>query len=520
VSNNLIFPYAAASGELQMPWRNAIAVGRAADLLRADLLEHLLWLQHEVGYRYCRFHAVFHDDMAVAVRRPDGQIAYQWHLVDKIYDSLLALGLKPFVELNSMPAALASGTQAMFYYQMNVTPPKDYAEWGALVGAFAGHLVERYGLAEVRQWYFEVWNEPNLAGFWSGTKEDYWQLYGYAARALKKIDPQLRVGGPASSKANWIADIIEHCTANGVPLDFVSTHLYSQDEYVEFNDRQSSPHRLGEFFGDHFRNVQKLVAASARPDLEIHWTEWNSLSATSSAAVDWSTNVYVDNLYAASFIVRNCIELDATCQTMCYWVASDIFEEGGIANSPFSGTYGLLTIHGIPKASANAFRFLRRMTGKHIPLKASAPPAGCGLYAVREGHILRVLAWNNQPLEIKTPATWREQLQLPVENAASHLLVASRIRAGAGSAYETWCELGKPHNLSPAEEALLRQHSEPEQTAQVVSVQDGHLILPITLPPHEVVLLELRPRDQTLMPRNARSADITEWDKAMSEKSR
>ncbi|MEI6197489.1 MAG: xylan 1,4-beta-xylosidase, partial [Verrucomicrobiota bacterium] len=94
---------ATADRELQMPWRNAIAVGRAADLLRSDLLEHLRWLQREVGYRYCRFHAVFHDDMAVAVRRPDGQIAYQWHLVDKVYDSLLALGLKPFVELNSMP---------------------------------------------------------------------------------------------------------------------------------------------------------------------------------------------------------------------------------------------------------------------------------------------------------------------------------------------------------------------------------------------------------------------------------
>jgi xylan 1,4-beta-xylosidase len=169
---------------LQMPWKRGIAVGRAYDLLRTDLIEHLRLLQREIGYGYCRFHALFHDDMGVVSRGSDGQLLFRWHHIDKIYDSLLELGLRPFVELNPMPAALASGKQKMFHYAMNVTPPASYEEWGQLVESFARHCIERYGLREVRQWYFEVWNEPNLAGFWSGTQDEYWQLYEASARAL------------------------------------------------------------------------------------------------------------------------------------------------------------------------------------------------------------------------------------------------------------------------------------------------------------------------------------------------
>ena len=171
---------------LKMPWKNCIGVGRANNLLRADILEHLERIQKEIGFRYCRFHAIFDDEMRVVVRNPDNTISYQWHEVDNVYDALLRLGLRPFVELNPMPAALASGPKTMFFYKMNVTPPKSYEEWGNLVEAFARHIIQRYGLDEVRQWYFEVWNEPDLDGFWSGSKEEYFRLYDASAKALKE----------------------------------------------------------------------------------------------------------------------------------------------------------------------------------------------------------------------------------------------------------------------------------------------------------------------------------------------
>lgn len=145
------------------------------------------------------FHAIFDDDMNVVVRRKDGTLAFQWYQVDQVYDALLKMGIRPFVELNPMPKELASGTQTMFGYKMNVTPPKSYQEWSALIEAFASHLIVHYGAEEVRQWYFEVWNEPNLKGFWSGSKEGYFKLYAASAFALKKVDKQLRIGGPASA---------------------------------------------------------------------------------------------------------------------------------------------------------------------------------------------------------------------------------------------------------------------------------------------------------------------------------
>lgn len=348
---------------LKMPWSNCIAVGRAYELLREDLLNHLRKVQKDIGYNYCRFHAVFDDDMAVVIRKKDGGIMYQWHHIDKVYDALLDMGLRPFVELNPMPKELASGKQTMFAYKMNITPPKDYKEWYDLIHAFVNHIVDRYGIDEIRKWYFEVWNEPNLSGFWSGSKEEYFKLYDASAFAIKSIDPLLKVGGPASSKANWIEDIINHCVSNKVPIDFVSTHLYPQDEYVVYEDRVGSPHKSGEFFANTFKEVNKIVKASALPRLEIHWTEWNTQCTNTTEGITWSENIYIDNQFAASFIVKNCLELDNQCDTMCYWIASDIFGEGGIPGSVFSNTYGLMTIHGIPKAAYNAFMFLKDMKG-------------------------------------------------------------------------------------------------------------------------------------------------------------
>jgi len=483
------------SAPLRRPWKNGIAVGRAYDLTRTDLLEHLGWLQREIGFRTCRFHALFHDDMAVVRRRRDGSLVYQWHHIDKIYDSLLALGLKPFVELNPMPAALASGSQTMFHYQMNITPPRVWSEWQDLVAAFTLHCVERYGLAEVRSWHFEVWNEPNLSGFWSGTKEDYFQLYAHAARGVKSVDAELRIGGPASSKAHWIADLIDFCHDENVPLDFISTHLYPQDEFVEFADREASPHELGQFFQDTVRGAKETIAQSKMPDLPIHWTEWNTQLATSSEDVTWGENRHVDSLHGGSFVARQMVELDDAAETFTYWVASDIFEEGPIPSTPFSRTYGLLTIHGLPKAAANAFRFLEKLRGPRLALESAELPPFCGAVATQEGEGIHALLWNDVPPEVTAPTTWQEtiEVQIPENCGNQWLLTTSQIRAGAGSSFETWEAIGKPIHLSPTQLSMLRMQSEPAASACLVTAMNGTIKVPVSLAANEVLHFELRP---------------------------
>ncbi len=199
------------SAPLRKPWKSAIATGYAPLLLRDDLQRHLAILQRDIGFRYCRFHGIFHDDMAVVARRKDGSLAFRWAQVDKVLDALQRLGLRPRVELSTMPVALASGTETIDDWRWNVTPPRDYAEWGQLVGAFARHCLDRYGLEEIAQWYFEVWNEPNI-DFWAGSQGDYWKLYDVSAAALKAVSPRLRVGGPVSARAAWISEMIAHCS--------------------------------------------------------------------------------------------------------------------------------------------------------------------------------------------------------------------------------------------------------------------------------------------------------------------
>jgi xylan 1,4-beta-xylosidase len=230
-------------------WREGIAVGRAYELLRADVQQHLATLQSQIGFRYCRFHGLFHDDVQPVVRGPDGRIRTQWGQVGKVFDFLLSIGLKPFVELGPMPSAMASGTETFFYWRMNITPPKHWEEWEELVDSFARWAIRRYGADEVRSWWFEVWNEPNLSAFWSGTFEEYFQLYQASARALRRVDPLLRVGGPASAEGGWLEPFLSG-PAKTEPADFVSTHVYPMNEFGTIRNRQESPFEPGRFMLD------------------------------------------------------------------------------------------------------------------------------------------------------------------------------------------------------------------------------------------------------------------------------
>ncbi|MEX2607195.1 MAG: hypothetical protein WD708_07595 [Kiritimatiellia bacterium] len=370
------------SKSLRKPWANCIAVGHAAELLREDVLTHLETAQKAVGWRYLRFHAVFSDQMNCVTRAEDGTLRFQWNHLDKVYDRILGMGLKPFVELNPMPTVLASTEQTIFAFKINVSPPADFAEWGQLVEAFTRHCVDRYGRTEVRSWYFEVWNEPNLPGFWGGSQADYWKLYETSAQAVKAVDSQLRIGGPASAAAAWVGEMIEHCHSRRIPLDFVSTHRYPQDEYSAQPDSRLHTHARGHFFGDEVKRIHDLVRASVLPDLEIHWTEWNSQSASVDFPVTWSANRFVDSSFAGSFIVKHCLELDEFSDSFAWWVVSDVFEEPGFQQAPFSCTYGLITVDGIPKSSFHAFRFLARLRGTTLCMEDSDElPGGSGIYA-------------------------------------------------------------------------------------------------------------------------------------------
>ncbi len=212
-------------------WEKMFGSGRAILSLRESYRRDLREVKQATEFEYVRFHAIFHDEVGVYQEDSEGRASYNFSYVDQIYDGLLANGVRPFIELSFMPRELAAkDILHPFWYKPNVSPPKDWDKWDPLITAFIKHLVERYGIDEVARWYFEVWNEPNI-DFWAGEPKQatYWQLYDHTARAIKKVNTRLRVGGPTTAQAAWVDVFIEHCARNNVPLDFVSTHVYGND---------------------------------------------------------------------------------------------------------------------------------------------------------------------------------------------------------------------------------------------------------------------------------------------------
>src|SRR5882724_10066047 len=259
-------------------WEKMFGSGRAILSLREDYRKDLRETRRITGFEYVRFHAIFHDETGFYDEDKDGKPLYNFSYIDQIYDGLLQDHTRPFIELSFMPKKLAADPNALhaFWYKQNVAPPKDWNKWEQMIESFTRHLVDRYGIEEVAQWYFEVWNEPNI-DFWAGDPKQstYFELYDHSARSVKKVDSQLRVGGPATAQAAWVDDLIKHCTENHIPLDFVSSHVYGNDSAKDvFGTTENIPRE--KMVCRSVEKVHKQIKASTMPDLPLFWSEFNA----------------------------------------------------------------------------------------------------------------------------------------------------------------------------------------------------------------------------------------------------
>jgi xylan 1,4-beta-xylosidase len=496
-----------------------VSVGRAYELLRHEHFEQFKKLQEEIGFEYVRFHGLFHDDMGVAIKDNEGKIRYRWHNIDKAFDSLKAINIKPFVQLGAMPEVLAEGPETIFWWKMHVSRPKDYNEWYDLVYNFVSHVVDRYGLDEVRTWYFEVWNEPNLKGFWPHGMEEYFKLYTYAARAVRAVDSQLRVGGPASAGCAYIAELIDYCDKNSVPIDFVTTHEYPVAEYCGYPDREGSPYELGRYFKGRFEYAYELVRNSAMPELEIHWTEWNTQSTDSSKNITWIYNPTVDMHFGGASVAKEMLSVMKLCDSVAYWVVSDLFEEAGPQHTPYSCTYGLFTIHGVRKATYNAYRLLRKLRGNLMSADfEKAPPTLCDVCATEENGIYRAIVYNHNALEIKNQPDFIDSLCFDAPDG-EYIATYATIKQHKGSAYETWLRMGMPENLSKIQEEMLQAHSVPEYDFTIVKSKDGKIEIPFALKPNEVMYVEIEKKGLRAYLGNEDDSEISQLNEMlMTEK--
>ena len=346
-------------------WERMFGSGRAILTLRESYRRDLREVKEATGFEYVRFHAIFHDEVGLYDEDAAGQPIYNFSYIDQIYDGLLENGVRPFVELSFMPRKLAAQPALhAFWYRPIVAPPRDWTRWGDLITSFARHLVERYGIDEVSQWYFEVWNEPNI-DFWVGEPKDatYYQLYDAAANALKRVNPRLRVGGPSTAQAAWIEPFIRHAVEHQVPIDFVSTHVYGNDTAKDvFGTDESIPRT--EMVGRAVRKVHNQVKASARPDLPIFWTEYNASYKTEPEVTDAT--------FMGPWLANTIRQADGLVDMLWYWTLSDVFEEQGVIKQPFYGGYGLMAEGGVPKPAFNAFKLLHRLGTRRVETESSS----------------------------------------------------------------------------------------------------------------------------------------------------
>ncbi|WP_309381355.1 GH39 family glycosyl hydrolase [Cerasicoccus frondis] len=456
--------------------------------LRQDWREYSAEVQRAVGFKQCRFHGVFNDWMGVCSRDEDGVIVTNFINVDKAYQGILDLGMKPFVELGFMPSALASGDQTCFNYQANVTPPRDYQEWGDFIRCFVEHLIEQFGRSEVLTWRFEVWNEPDLSYFWQDADmQEYFKLYEVTARTIKAIDPGIRVGGPATSKNAWVREMLEFCEQAEAPLDFISTHHYCSDTALEIGHASDEIIYFGQkkMLQD-VSQVRQLIDDSAFPEAELHYTEWNISPVHND-------RFGKDSEFTMTFILQTLKDLGGIPDSYSYWTINDIFEESGPGQGPFSGKYGLVNINGVPKPAFHAYAFLNQLFEHELrtPHESSV--------ATTDGEHYRILAWNHsEPVESDFNGGEWTVVDGSVSDVITLAEASGRFRVRAwqvdrkrGNSFRAWQALGEPDYLNQAQVASLRESATPVLVRdEIITVTKG-LVITHELPENALIYYEI-----------------------------
>jgi xylan 1,4-beta-xylosidase len=495
-----------STGLLGDSWRTCVGTGRMELALRRDYQDSLALVQREIGFRHIRGHGLFSDGMGIyKPYEVDGRqkVLYSFTYLDQVVDAYLELGIEPFLELGFMPEALASGDATVFWWKGNITPPSSYDAWADLVRATLTHLVERYGLERVRRWPVEVWNEPNLVNFWlDADQQEYFRLYEVTARAVKDVDPEIKVGGPAISPGAdaWWEPFLAFVEAHDAPLDFVSSHAYATGpaQHVPFGTYQTL--RESDHLLEQLAAPREHLAGTRYAGVPVHITEYSSSYRPDNPVHDTAFNA----AYLAPVLAAGGDLVDS----FSYWTFSDMFEEEGVPAAIFHGGFGLLTHRQIKKPTFHLFAFMARM-GQHVLARGEDH-----LVCRDDDGRVTVLAW--QPVHgtegPAAPARHEVRLSLPVADPAGTgtgsgsasgststsgpatvLVETASVDETEGNAFAAWQHMGRPRSPSERQVATLRTLAEPVRRHASLPVVDGRVELDLDLRRHGVTFVEITP---------------------------
>jgi xylan 1,4-beta-xylosidase len=464
-------------GPLRHYWEACAGSDRTVVGLRDQWRQDLLRVRREAGIQSVRCHGLFDDEMGIAAR---GAGNFNFLYVDQIYDFMLDHGVRPFVELSFMPEAFASSANRIFAYKGNVSPPRKWQDWHDMVYAFTDHCVKRYGIAEVEGWKFEVWNEPNIS-FWAGSQDEYFELYKQSALAVKRVSNRIPVGGPSTAQLDWIPDLIHYCVRQGVPIDFVSTHVYPDDPQKHLFG-QDRLYPFEQVIPRGLQQVKHQVESSKMPNLPVWLTEWSS-----------------QNPAFIGDTIKNCIGLT---EAMSYWTFSNVFEEGGVPSGIFNQAFGLIDQWGIARSSLHAFAMLHKLGDT---LVQSDP--GPILATRRSDGGAAILIWNLIPATQGSVANGNplaatggssesngqaERFRLKLNGVEGRSVSISHVNGQVGCAIPKWRQMGSPRDPTPDQIAQLRAAAElPKPEVRPLAAGRASAEISVELPPNGLALVEI-----------------------------
>ncbi len=476
-------------------WESVVNVDQFRWMVRRDMQEQLELAHRELGARHVRAVGMFDDEMRVFCPSPASFMGYEpkeprtnWQVVDYVIDSLLDRGLNPMFTTSFVPKAMASGSTTIFSTNASTTPPRDWRQWENLVRDAVQHAVERYSLQVVRQWYFEVWNEPNLKGwFWDGSHADFHRLWQTTHRAIKSVDASLRVGGPSTAHAAWIEDLLEFGEKNDCRPDYLITHIYNNDsptgqalapfDGAQIEKNSKSPDSATEVM----RQLRQRIDRTGFKG-ELHWNEWGR----SFHAVDHRR----EHPSEAAFIARLLADVSQEADTFAYWCLSDIYDQVGYGREAFFGGYGLLNLNGLRKPAYHAFQLLSLLDHERVAVAGDGLDSFCNTIVTASARTAHVLVYAYDHTDEPARSSLNVTVDLPAGAKAGKLY---RIDSIENNVIARWQDMGAPAYLSREQTTELAADNQlrPCPGAVVVEGVENRLRARFTMEAPGVALLEI-----------------------------
>ncbi|GFP74699.1 GH39 family glycosyl hydrolase [Clostridium fungisolvens] len=498
-------------------WRNLINLGYAQDGLRSDLQQHLTNIQDKIKFKYARFQGIFSDEMFNFGEENDNEEYYNFTKIDKLIDFLYSINLKPFIELGNKAKVLNLATDKVMYFKDSSKRHKGFKESLVLLEKFIVHAINRYGINEVSQWYFEIWKEGDIEYvFWNGDFEKYLKNFQSYYNIIKRIVPGAKVGGPGFNpevNMKWFDEFLNQVKKTGIQLDFLSISIYpyeliedSKTEQASDKDRNKAykkgeylPHLLPSKDKNYSKvrldKIRKMIKTSGTSIPEIHVTEYNSSISHRHPANDTT--------FKATFITKNILDNLDEIDSFGYWFCSDISGELKDSKNLLYGDMGLISANGINKPGFYAYEMLSKL-GNDLIQKGDGY-----IITKKSSYNYEIITYNYKHfdyfycLKEETPVSLEQYYNIYENQQYLNINIALKgIKSGRyrikkytlnrehGSIFDEWLNMNAIYNIKRDEIDYLKQICIPKQTV-FYSESIDELKLESCLSPHEVNLYEI-----------------------------